>query len=136
MKLEHLHSGLAGFIDRQRLSSSQLLQPRVDGAIVLSIDSQNRVYCRPAPHGDLVLECRLAELPSKAADAEEMMRHCLIASWVRMYQYADVPVLDSTGTYISLQQRIPSDATTDEFSAALEGFVNSLSDWRKIFRVL
>lgn len=136
MKLEHLHSGLAGFIDRQRLTSGQLLQPRVDGAIVLSIDAQNRIYCRPAPHGDLVLECRLAELPSKAAEAEEMMRHCLVASWVRLYQYADVPVLDSTGTYISLQQRVPSDATTDEFSDVLEGFVNSLSDWRKIFRVL
>lgn len=136
MKLEHLHSGLAGFLDRQRLTSGQLLQPRVDGAIVLSIDAQNRVYCRPAPHGDLVLECRLAELPSKAAEAEEMMRHCLVASWVRMHQFADVPVLDSTGTYISLQQRIPSDATTDEFSMALEGFVNSLADWRKIFRVL
>ena len=64
------------------------------------------------------------------------MRHCLIASWVRMYQYADVPVLDSTGTYISLQQRVPSDATTDEFSEVLERFVNSLTDWRKIFRVL
>lgn len=136
MKLEHLHSGLAGFIDRQRLTSGQILEPRVDGAIVLSIDAQNRIYCRPAPHGDLVLESRLAELPSKAADAEEMMRHCLVASWVRMYQYADVPVLDSTGTYISLQQRIPSDATTDEFSMALEGFVSSLADWRKIFRVL
>ena len=136
MKLEHLHSGLAGFIDRQRLTSGQLLQPRVDGAIVLSIDAQNRIYCRPAPHGDLVLECRLAELPSKASEAEEMMRHCLVASWVRMHQYADVPVLDSTGTYISLQQRVPSDATTDEFSDVLEGFVNSLSDWRKIFRVL
>jgi len=44
--------------------------------------------------------------------------------------------LDSTGTYISLQQRVPSDATTDEFSDVLERFVNSLSDWRKIFRVL
>jgi hypothetical protein len=136
MKLEHLHSGLAGFIDRQQLASYQPLQPRVDGAIVLSIDGQNRVYCRPAPHGDLVLECRLAELPSKAVEAEEMIRHCLLASWVRMYQYADVPVLDSTGTYILVQQRIPSDATTDEFSEVLEGFVNSLSDWRKIFRVL
>ena len=136
MKLEHLHSGLSGFIDRQQLNARHVMQPRVDGAIVLSIDAQNRVYCRPAPHGDLVLECRLAELPSKAAEAEEMMRHCLIASWVRMYQYADVPVLDSTGTYISLQQRVPSDATTDEFSDVLEGFVNSLSDWRKIFRVL
>lgn len=136
MKLEHLHSGLAGFIERQQLTSRDLLQPRVDGAIVLSIDTQNRVYCRPAPHGDLVLECRVAEVPANANQAEEMLRHCLVASWVRMYQYADVPVLDSTGTYISLQQRIPSDATTDEFSNALEGFVNALVDWRKIFRVL
>lgn len=136
MRFEHLHSGLSGFIERQHLNSRGVFQPRVDGAIVLSIDSQNRVYCRPAPHGDLVLECRLAELPAKAAEAEEMMRHCLMASWVRMYQYADVPVLDSTGTYVLLQQRVPSDATTDEFSNALEGFVNSLTEWRRIFRVL
>ena len=136
MRLEHLHSGLSGFIDRQQLNSRGVFQPRVDGAIVLSVDAQNRIYCRPAPHGDLVLECRLAELPAKAAEAEEMMRHCLMASWVRMYQYADVPVLDSTGTYVLLQQRVPSDATMDEFSNALEGFVNSLTDWRRIFRVL
>lgn len=136
MKLEHLHSGLAGFLEREKLNSQYGLQPRVDGAIVLSIDSQSRVYCRPAPHGDLVLECRVAEVPSNPAQAEDMMRHCLMASWVRMYQYADVPVLDSTGTYISLQQRIPSDATADEFSAVLEGFVNALADWRKMFRVL
>jgi len=136
VKLEHLHSGLAGFIERQQLSSRHIFQPRIDGAVVLSIDSQNRVYCRPAPHGDLVLECRLAEMPANTMQAEDMMRHCLMASWVRMYQCADVPVLDSTGTYISLQQRIPSDATTDEFSNGFEGFINALADWRKIFRVL
>lgn len=136
MKRDHLHSGLVGFMDRQRLVSQQIDHARIDGAVVLLIDSQNRVYCRPAPHGDLVFECRLAELPANTSDAGEMMRHCLMASWIRMHQYSDVPVLDATGTYLLLQQRIPSDATTDEFTTALEAFVNSLSQWRKIFRVL
>lgn len=136
MKLEHLHSGLAGFLERQQLGSRQYQPPRVDGAVVLLIDTQNRVYCRPAPRGDLVLECRLAELPSNATDTEEILHHCLLASWIRTLQFADVPVLDSTATYISLQQCIPADATTDEFSLALEAFVNSLAQWRKIFRVL
>lgn len=136
MKLEYLHSGLAGFLERQQFDTQQVAQPRVDGAVVLVIDSQNRVYCRPAPHGDLVFECRLAELPPNAADAEDVLRHCLAASWIRTFEHADVPVLDSTATYISLQQRIPADATTDEFSVALEAFLNSLAQWRKIFRVL
>jgi hypothetical protein len=35
-----------------------------------------------------------------------------------------------------VQVHIPSDATINEFEAALEAYVNSLADWRRIFRVV
>ena len=131
--LDHLHSGLSGFLRRKNFVPKQ---ERVDGAIPLSIDNRYRIYCRPAAHGDLVLEARLIDLPMQASDVDALIRECLLASWVRMHEHADVPVLSENETSIFLEQRISADASIDEFEAALEKFTNSIADWRRIFRIL
>lgn len=131
--LDRLHSGLSGFLERQ-----QLVPPteRMDGAVVVTLDGRYRVYCRPAPHGDLVLESRLLELPLRPGDADELIQRCLFASWARMAEYTEVPVLSEDESQILIQRRVPADASIEEFEAALEAFTNSLADWRRIFRVL
>ena len=133
MIIDRLHVGLAGYVERQHLESPP---DRIDGAVVLSFDGRYRIYCRPAPHGDLVLENKLADVPDKPGDAEDLIRTTLMASAVRMMTHADVPVLSKNGLIILLHQRIPADATVDEFEGSLQNFIKSLAEWRRIFRIL
>lgn len=133
MITDHLHAGLVGYLERKKFHTPP---SRLDGAVVLSIDSKYRIYCRIAPHGDLVIECKISDLPEKPADIEDMLRTTLIASHLRLCTHSDVPVLSKNGFSILIQQRIPADATVDEFEGSLENFINSLADWRRIFRVL
>lgn len=133
MMHERLHTGLAGYMSRQKIFSQQ---PRIDGALILTIDTRYRIFCRPGPHGDLVLEGLLLQLPEQRNEADEIVRECLLGSWVRMTEHADVPILSQNESEILLQQRVTADATVDEFESALEQFTNSLADWRRIFRVL
>lgn len=128
-----LHSGLAGYMSRQKMATQQT---RTDDALVLTIDTRYRIFCRPGPHGDVVLESQLLQLPERRNEADEIIRECLLGSWVRMMEHADVPVLSNNENELLLQQRVTADATVDEFENALEQFTNSLADWRRIFRVL
>ncbi len=127
------HAGLSGFLDRQGLSETS---DRLDGAIVITCDRSFRIYCCPAPRGDLFFESRLLQLPEASMDAEDILERCLLASWLRMGTHADVPVVSEDGAYILLQQRLPSDATVDEVEQSLECFVNSIADWRRVLRTL
>ncbi len=131
--LDRIHNGLAGYLSRQQMRRQA---ERVDGAVVLVFDKRYRVYCRPAQQGDLVLESRLIELPSAVGDADALISECLFASWVRMREFSDVPALSEDGLAIVIQLRIPSDASIDEFEAALEVYLNSLADWRRIFKII
>jgi hypothetical protein len=131
--IDRLHAGLASYVERQQLEAPT---NRIDGAVVLSFDGRYRIYCRPAPHGDLVLESKLADVPDKPSDAEDLIRTTLMASAVRMMTHADVPVLSKNGLVILLHQRLPADATVDELEGSLLNFVKSLSEWRRIFRIL
>lgn len=133
MIIDRLHVGLAGYAERHQLDAPA---DRIDGAVVLTFDGRYRIYCRPAPYGDLVLESKLIDVPEKPNDAEELLRTTLMASAVRMMSYADVPVLSKNGLVILLHQRIPADATVDELEGSLQNFVTSLSEWRRIFRIL
>lgn len=133
MIIDRLHAGLAGYSERHQLAAPP---DRVDGAIVLSVDGRYRIYCRPAPHGDLVLESKLADVSVNPADAEDRIRTTLMASAVRMMTHADVPVLSKNGQIILLHQRIPADASVDEFESSLNNFIKSLADWRRIFHIL
>lgn len=131
--LDRIHNGLAGYLSRQGMRRQA---ERVDGAVVLVFDKRYRVYCRPAPHGDIVLESRLIELPSAPVEADVLISECLFASWVRMREFSDIPALSEDGLAIVIQLRVPSDASIDEFESALEVYVNSLSDWRRIFKIV
>jgi hypothetical protein len=131
--IDRLHVGLARYVERQHLDTPP---DRIDGAVVLSFDGRYRIYCRPAPHGDLVLESKLADVSDKPGDAEDLIRTTLMASAVRMMTHADVPVLSKNGLVILLHQRIPADATVDELEGSLQNFVTSLVEWRRIFRIL
>ena len=133
MIIDRLHVGLARYVERQHLDTPP---DRIDGAVVLSFDGRYRIYCRPAPHGDLVLESKLADVSDKPGDAEDLIRTTLMASAVRMMTHADVPVLSKNGLVILLHQRIPADATIDELEGSLQNFVTSLVEWRRIFRIL
>ncbi len=133
MIIDRLHSGLAGYAERHQMETPP---DRIDGAVVLTVDSRYRIYCRPAPHGDLVFESKLADVPDKPGDAEELIRTTLMASAVRMMSSADVPVLSKNGLVILLHQCIPADASVDEFEGSLQNFVKSLTEWRRIFRIL
>lgn len=128
-----LHNGLAGYLARHRM---QLQEDRVDGAVTLLVDQRYRIFCRPAPHGDLVLESRVIDLPNDTNAADSLIQECLYASWVRMPDYQDIPALSDDGEAILIQQRIPSDASVNEVETALEAYVNALSDWRRIFRII
>lgn len=132
-KAQFFHSGLSNYFDRKNL---QVAEARADGAVVLLLDKRYRVFCRPASHGDLILESHLVFLPDDIYLADELISHALMASWVRMREHADVPVLSDDENEITLQQRVSIDATADEFENALEEFANSLVQWRRIFRVL
>jgi hypothetical protein len=133
MMSARLHSGLAGYMSRQKMTAQQT---RTDDALVLTIDTRYRIFCRPGPHGDVVLESHLLQLPERRNEADEIIRECLLGSWVRMMEHADVPVLSNNENELLLQQRVTADVTVDEFENALEQFTNSLADWRRIFRVL
>jgi hypothetical protein len=129
----HLHNGLAGYLARHHLERQA---ERVDGAVALLFDRRYRVFCRPAPHGDLVLESRIIELPDDPEAADSLIRECLFASWVRMPDFSDVAALSDDGQAIVIQLRIPSDASINEVESALESYVNAMSDWRRIFRIV
>ena len=131
--LNYVHNGLAGYLARHR---KQQPVERVDGAIVLFFDRRYRVFCRPAPHGDLVLESRIIDLPSDPYPAEDMVRECLLASSLRMLDSSDIPTLSADELSIVIQQRILSDASVDETESALESYINALSDWRRIFKIV
>ncbi len=133
MIAEKIHAGFAGFLERRNLVPDN---QRIDGAIVLTLDRAFRVYCRPAPRGDLVFESRILQLPNSSSDEEEIIRKCLLASWVRIGTNADFPVISEDGSYLLLHQRLPSDAIADEVERSLEDYVNSVAEWRRIFRIL
>lgn len=130
---EQIHNGLLGYLRRMNIDAGD---SRADGAIILVVGQRFRVYCRPAPYGDIVFECRIVELPINRAEVDDMIRECMLGSWSRMHEFSDVPVLSQDSSMLMLQQRLAADVTVDEFELALEAYANSLAEWRRIFRVL
>ena len=128
-----LHNGLAGFMRRNSMDMSTAMS---DGTIVLEIDNKYRIFCRQAPHGDLILEVQLCQLPEQIQMADEWIAKALHKSWSRIRDFSDVPVLSEDGNSIFLHQRITSDATVDEFENSLEQFANSVIDWRRNYGLL
>jgi hypothetical protein len=53
-----------------------------------------------------------------------------------MLDSSEIPALSSDDLSIVIQQRIPSDASVDETESALESYVNALSEWRRIFKII
>ena len=133
MKMDRYPAALSGFLNRYQLN---LGEERVDGAVVLTLDKEYRVYCRPAPYGDLVMESRLLDLPIVPSDREAILRESATISWLRMQNHADIPVVSPDGGHLLLQQRFPADASVDEFERCIENFVNSISEWRRLLKVL
>ena len=133
MKFKNLSPMLDSYFSRNQLL---VQRARFDGAVVVVVDVRYRVFIRPAPHGDLVLESKLVSLPSKKNEADELIELCLMGSWVRMLEFAEVPVLSENQEEILLQYRVSMDATVDDFEMVLGQFVNSLSEWHRILRVI
>lgn len=133
MRSDRYPAALSGFLERHQL---KIDSDRIDRAVVLTLDKAYRVYCRPAPYGDLVMESRLLDLPTVPVDREAVLRECATVSWLRMQGHADVPVVSPDGGHLLLQQRFPSDATADEFEASLENFVDAIGEWRRLLKVL
>ena len=127
------HAGLDEYLARNQLGGGEA---RNDGAVVLVFDEQYRVYCRPAQHGDVVLEIRLAEMPDEERRGDEIRVRALEFAGERMEAAAEVPVLSDDGRALLLQQRVASDARVEDFELALEGFMNAIGLWRRRLHVL
>lgn len=130
---EQMHNGLSVYLQRMNIDPGP---SRSDAAIVLVVGQRFRIHCRPAPFGDLAFECRILDIPALQNEADDLIRECMLASWSRMHEFSDVPVLSADSTALMLQQRLSADSTAAEFELALEAYANALSDWRRIFRVL
>ncbi|MDB5840440.1 MAG: hypothetical protein JWQ23_2392 [Herminiimonas sp.] len=128
-----LHVGLAGYLSRNRFSGDD---EREDGALVLVIDDQYRVFCHPAQHGDLVFEARLMVLPDSGQQVYEVLRQAMQYAAGRLAQFADTLVLSRDESTLLLQQRISADATGSEFEESLENFLNAIATWRRSLFVL
>ena len=127
------HAGLDQYLARNQLGGGEA---RADGATVLVYDERYRVYCRPAQHGDLVLESRLADVPEEAARCEGMLRQSLELAGERLEVAAEWPVLSEDGRTMRLQQRVAADARLEGVELALEAFTNATAAWRRRLGVL
>jgi hypothetical protein len=123
------HAGLSGYMMRNQIVPEAA---RSDGALVLMFDKKYRVYCRPAPRGDLVLEARLIEMPDEPAKTDALIKQALQVAGGRLYTDADALVLSDDESKLFLQQRIAADSSTDEFEIGLEQFVNAVAVWRQV----
>lgn len=127
------HAGLDEYLARNQLTGGEA---RTDGAIVLVFDDRHRVYCRPAQHGDLVLELRLTELSDEERRSDDLLYQALEFTGERLGEADELPVLSDDGRTLLLQQRVPVHAPVEDFEHALESFINAVGIWRRRLCVL
>jgi hypothetical protein len=127
------HRGLQSYLTRNQVG---VADDRADGAVVLVFDEQYRVYCRPAPRGDLVLETNLTTLPDDLQHSDAMLSDAVRLAAQNLDTQADALVLSEDQRELLLQRRLSADAGMDEFEQGLGDFINAIGDWRRSLCVL
>ena len=128
------HDGLASYLARRNQVGAA--DERSDGAVVLVFDEQYRVFCRPAPRGDLVFETTLTALPDDAARSDALLGEAVRLAAQGLEVQPDALVLSEDERALLLQRRLPADAGSGEFEQGLEDFVNAIGAWRRGLCVL
>lgn len=121
------HAGLQGYLLRARLAPGA---ERADGAIAIVFDGNLRVLIHPAGRGDLVFESLVCPLPASRRQADRLLEDAARQAGERSPTEADCLVLHGEPEQLMLQQRVASEASSDEFEAALAHFLNALTRWR------
>lgn len=121
------HAGLQGYLLRARLEPGA---GRADGAVAIVFDGNLRVLIHPAGRGDLVFESLVCPLPASRPQADRLLEDVARQAAERSPTDADCLVLQGEPERLLLQQRVASDASSDEFEAGLANFLNALTRWR------
>lgn len=121
------HAGLQGYLLRARLEPGA---ERPDGAIAIVFDGNQRVLIHPAGRGDLVFESLVCPLPPSRPQADRLLDNAARHAGERSPAEADCLVLHGEPEQLMLQQRVASDASSDEFETGLANFLNALTRWR------
>lgn len=127
------HPGLSEYLTHHSITSPG---DRADGAIVLVIDELHRVYCRPAPRGELVFETKIVDMPDDRGRSDELVEEALQFAHERMEADCDETlVLTQDERTLCLQQHLAADADMDAFEVGLGDFANAIGAWRARLRV-
>ncbi|NIM42009.1 MAG: hypothetical protein GTN86_12645 [Xanthomonadales bacterium] len=121
------HAGLQGYLLRAKLEPGA---ERADGALVIVFDGNLRVLIHPAGRGDLVFESLICALPALRSSADRLLESVARHATERSPAEADCLCLRGEPEQLMLQQRVASDASSDEFEAGLGNFLNALTRWR------
>lgn len=121
------HAGLQGYLLRAKLPTSG---GRADGAMAIVFDGNLRVLIHPANRGDVVFEAPVCALPVSRAQADRLLEEVARHAAERSPAQADCLVLAGLPEQLQLQQRVASEASSDEFETALANFLNALTRWR------
>lgn len=127
MNSKSRHAGLQGYLLRARLEPGA---DRADGAVAIVFDGNLRVLIHPAGRGDLVFESLVCPLPASRSQADRLLDDVARQAGERAPTDADCLVLQGEPEQLLLQQRVASDASSDEFEAGLASFLNALTRWR------
>lgn len=121
------HAGLQGYLLRARLEPGA---ERADGAIAIVFDGNLRVLIHPAGRGDLVFESLICPLSASRSQADRLLEDVARHAAERSPAEADCLCLRGEPEQLLLQQRVASDASSDEFETGLGNFLNALTRWR------
>jgi hypothetical protein len=121
------HAGLDGYLLRARVQPDH---SRDDGAIALVFDANLRVLIHPVARGGIVFESQICALPENPRDADRVLEDAAREAAQRPLTEPDCLVLGGDTGPLMLQQRVPGDASADEFETGLAHFLNALTRWR------
>jgi hypothetical protein len=128
-----IHAGLARYLADQKTSQ---VPRNPDGSVSLIFDGQYRVTCLPFPHGDLLLEARIVQLPVDVQSRRTAMELLLEQAGDMLVSHTERIAFAPGGQMLVLQQIVPTQADRAQFDSMLDRFVNALAGWRRLAGVL
>lgn len=128
-----LHPALSRFLANQRAGEGNR---NADGSVSIVFDGQYRVTCMAFAQGGLLLEARIFQLPAESSYRRSSIEMLLEQAGHRLKTYTEWLALASGGQMLMLQQVVPAQADSMQFSAMLDSFVNALAGWRRLAGVL
>jgi hypothetical protein len=131
MNSHPIPAALAEFAHRKALET-QSWESR--GQLELRIDGRSRVGARPGRRpGEVVLEARVAALPSATREREELLARTMLRVTAGVANQFGVIALSADGEQILLQAELDGN-DTGRFEDGLEAFLNELDYWTSALR--